>query len=287
MSGAFVASPIKRQRATKAEMLDRRAALLSIVSAMQPMTVRQVFYQASVRGVVEKSEAGYGKVQRDLADMRRDGSMPYHWLADTIRYRIKPETYGGVAEALQATARFYRKALWADADAHVEIWLEKDALRGVLHPVTDFYDVSLMVTRGYASLSFLYGAAEYISELDRPAFIYHFGDYDPSGVDAARKIRDTLREMAPDAPIHFYRVAVTPEQVQEWNLPTRPTKRSDSRSKRFGAVSVELDAVEPETLRGLVRQCIEDHLPADELNILKVAEESERRLLTGMVEGLA
>src|SRR5918911_1425938 len=78
----YPASRIKRQRATKAEMQQRRAALYEIVKAMRPMTVRQVFYQATVLGVVEKTEAGYAKVQTDLVYLRRAGVLPYDWLAD-------------------------------------------------------------------------------------------------------------------------------------------------------------------------------------------------------------
>src|SRR6478672_3599029 len=100
---------------------------------------------------------------------------------------------------MEETARLYRKSLWADADAYVEVWLEKDALSGVVYPVNSKYDVPLMVARGYASLSFLHSAAEYINELDVPTYIYHLGDYDPSGVDAGDKIEKTLKEMAPDA----------------------------------------------------------------------------------------
>jgi hypothetical protein len=261
----------------------RRAALYSIVSTMHPMTVRQVFYQASVRGLVEKSEAGYTNVQTDLVKMRREGDLPFGWITDNTRMQRKPRTYDGIEEALQETARLYRKSLWADADAYVEVWLEKDALSGVIYPITSKYDVPLMVARGYASLSFLHSAAEYIGELDVPAHIYHLGDFDPSGVDAGEKIEETLREMAPDADINFERVAVTPEQIEDWSLPTRPTKSSDTRSKSFGDISVELDAIAPEQLRGLVREVIERHLPPEQFEILKAAEESERRLIAGLV----
>ncbi len=197
----YQASPIKRRRSTKAEVEGRREALLGIVAEMQPMTVRQVFYQATVAGIVEKSEAGYSKVQTDLALMRRAGELPYDWLADNTRWQRKPRSFGSIEEALNDTAKFYRKALWADADAYVEVWLEKDALAGVIMPVTAMYDVPLMVARGYASLSFLHSAAEYIASLEVPAFIYHLGDFDPSGVNAGEKIEQTLREMAPDADI--------------------------------------------------------------------------------------
>jgi hypothetical protein len=279
----YVASHIKRNRATKAEIEQRRDIILAIVAEMEPMTVRQVFYQASVRGLVEKSEAGYGKVQTDLVYMRRSGAMPYDWLADNTRWQRKPRTYGSVEEALHETARFYRKSLWTDAAAYVEIWLEKDALSGVVYPVTNLYDVPLMVARGYASLSFLHSAAEYISNLEVPAYIYHFGDHDPSGVNAGEKIEETLRELAPAAEIFFERVAVTRQQIAEWNLPSRPTKSTDSRAKNFIGDSVELDAIDPETLRALVKDCIEQHLPPYQFAILKTAEESERELIAGLV----
>ena len=145
------------------------------------------------------------------------------------------------------------------------------------------YDVPLMVARGYASLSFLYSAAEAISELVVPTYIYHLGDFDPSGVNAGEKIEETLRELAPDAEIAFERIAVTPEQIADWDLPTRPTKASDTRSKNFGEISVELDAIEPNQLRELVQGAIERHLPPEQFEILKAAEESERDIITRLV----
>ena len=279
----YPASPIKRARSTKAEVESRRDALYDIVAESKPATVRQVYYLATVAGLVPKTENGYGMVQTDLTLMRRAGSLPYDWLADSTRWERKPRTFNSVEQALEDTARLYRKALWADADAYVEVWLEKDALAGVVYPITEKFDVSLMVARGYASLSFLNEAAKYIATLDRPAFIYHCGDYDPSGQDAARAIEETLREMAPEAEIHFERLAVTPAQIVNWRLPTRPTKTTDSRAKGFGVVSVELDAIPPGRLRDLVQKAIERHLPPEQYRVLKVAEASERKLLNGLV----
>jgi hypothetical protein len=265
----------RRRRSTKAEVEARRDALFEIIGDGRPMTVRQVFYQACVRGLVEKAETGYSKVQTDLTVTRRAGNLPYHYLADNTRWQRKPHTFDGVEEALEHTARFYRKSLWTDADCYVEIWLEKDALAGVIYPITSMFDVPLMVARGYAFLSFLYSAAEFINELEVPTHIYHLADFDPSGVNAGEKIEQTLRELAPDAEIFFERIAVTPEQISAWELPTRPTKSSDSPAKGFGDISVELDAIEPNQLRELVQQAIEQHLP--------VAEESERELLTSLL----
>jgi hypothetical protein len=278
------ARQIKRPRATKAEMATRWDALYAIVERQQPMTVRQVFYQATVAGVVEKTEGGYCKVQTDLANMRRDGRLPYGWLADSTRWQRKPQMYGSIQDALVETARYYRKDLWRDAETYCEVWLEKDALAGVIDSVTYEYGVPLMVSRGYASLSFLYSAAEYIAKLSVPTFIYHLGDFDPSGVNAGEKIEQTLRELAPNADISFQRIAVTPNQIRRWSLQTRPTKTSDSRSKGFGSdVSVELDAIPPDQLRDLVRRHIEQHLSADRLSVLQQAEDSERQIMMEFV----
>jgi len=282
-ASVYQASPIKRARSTKIEVEGRRAALYDIVAAMHPMTVRQVYYQATVRGIVDKTEAACAKVQTDLVLMRRAGTLPYDWLADNTRWQRKPRTFNSVQDALDATARLYRKALWTEVDSYVEVWLEKDALAGVILPVTTMYDVPLMVARGYASLSFLHSAAEFINDAGCPVYIYHLGDFDPSGVNASEKIEQTLKEFAPEADITFKRIAVTPAQIKRLNLPTRPTKTSDTRSKGFGDISVELDAIPPEELRGLVQSAIEDHLPPKQFGVLKAAEESERSIIGNMV----
>ena len=153
--------------------------------------------------------------------------------------------------------------------------------------MTAQYDLPLMVSRGYSSLSFLHSAAEDIGRLNVLAFIYHLGDFDPSGVNAGEKSESTLRELAPDADIHFQRLAVTPEQISAWGLPTRPTKKTDSRAKKFNSeISVELDAIEPGVLRDLVERAILCHLPIHELRVLEAAEQSERALLQALIGNL-
>jgi hypothetical protein len=206
--------------------------------------------------------------------------MPSGAIYHGLRLMVRPKGERWIA---MPDVRLYRKALWANADAYVEIWLEKDALAGVVMPVTALYDAQLMVARGDASLSFLHTAVECFNALEVPTFMYHFGDFDPSGVNAGEEIEETLNELAADANITFKRAAVTPEQIAAWHLPIRPTKTSDSRSKIFGDISVELDAVHPSRLRDLVAQVIQLHLPPDEFAVLKAAEKSERTLIGRLV----
>ena len=256
----------------------RRKRIAKIVAEAAPMTVRQVFYQAVVNGIVEKTEQAYQRIKYDLRDMRFSGQLDWSDIVDNTRWQHKPTTFDSVTDALQETARTYRRNLWRDSDAYVEIWIEKDALTGVIYPVTSEYDVPLMPARGYASLSFLYECADDIKNIGKPAYIYHLGDYDPSGVDAANKIEQSLRQFAPGEEIHFERLALSREQIDRWKLPTRPTKQH--RAKSFGdATSCELDALHPDRLRSLVRRAVERHLPRRQLDVLKAAEESERQVL--------
>jgi hypothetical protein len=140
-----------------------------------------------------------------------------------------------------------------------------------------------MVTRGYPLITYLYGAAEAIANCGKPAYIYYFGDHDPSGIDIPRKVEAGLREFAPFADIHFQRVAVLPEQIEELQLPTRPTKKTDSRSKTFEGESVEVDAIPPAQLRSLARRCIERHVDRHALRVMQITEESERALLQRII----
>ena len=281
-----------------------RAGLSDILAAGHPMSVRQVFYAATVSGLVGKTEAEYKQtVVRLLGEMRRDGTIPYQWLADATRWMRKPETYSSAEAALTRTAETYRRALWDDSNVVVEVWLEKEALAGVLVDVTDKWDVPLMVTRGYPSMSFLYSAAEAIVErgqAGRRTQIYYFGDHDPSGVDIDRAIREGIgeaiwsmideeeREPTTEEEFScwadFERVAVTEDQIEIWDLPTRPTKKTDTRAKTFEGESVELDAIPVELLRYRAQACIEFHVDQRQLDTLRSVEEEERRVLREIVD---
>jgi hypothetical protein len=231
----------------------------------KPVTVRQMFYMLTVRGAVSKTEAqGYRPVQRQLVAMRREGLIPYHWIADNTRWIRKPTTYDSLGDFLNLAARQYRQTIWTQAGTHVEVWVEKDALAGAIYPITAQYDVPLMVARGYSSESFAHEAAEYIAARGRRAFVYYLGDFDPSGWDMCEGLKDKLYGFGAD--MHFERLAVNSAQVGAWNLPERPSKLSDTRCKRFfqrfgqGCPSVELDAIPPDRLRALVSGAIESHL---------------------------
>jgi len=281
VGGSYAPRSTKRRR-TKNDMERLREGIYETLAQDHPMTVRQCFYALTVQGLIPKTEAAYkGIVIRLLTQLRRSGEVPYSWISDNTRWMRKRRSYDGLQDFLEQTAQFYRRDLWAGADCYVEIWCEKDALAGVILEETAEYDVPLMVSRGFSSDTYLQSAAQAIAAQEKPAFIYHFGDHDPSGVWISKKTEEGLRHHAgPDAEITFERIAVTPEQIAEWSLPTRPTKREgNTHARTFKGESVELDAIPAPRLRELVKDCIERHINRNHLRTVTAAEDSERQLI--------
>jgi hypothetical protein len=276
-------SPVKRrQRRTNAQIAELQQAIYDVCRADHPLSVRGVFYRVMSAGAVEKTEKAYSAVQREVLKMRRSGYLPYSWIADGTRWAVRNESFTGVDQMLSDVAASYRRALWHDQDAYVEIWSEKEAISSIVSPITREWDVPLMVARGFASESFLYSTAREISTVGKPTFIYQLGDHDPSGVAAWEHVQTALRGFAPYADITFERIAVTEDQIDKYRLPTRPTKTSDTRARNFTGESVEVDALPTSILRQIVEDAIVVHIDKVALSITRMAEREERRLLRGL-----
>ena len=223
-------------------------------------------------------------VQRRLVAIRERHLIPYSWITDNVRTVRGYDRYRSAQDYARVAAEFYRRDYWADSPVRVEVWLEKDALAGVLTPVVvEECGLDLYVTRGYASVSYLQSAAEFIRRDGRPTHVYLLTDFDPSGLSIASTVTVELMNRSLPTEVHVERLAVTREQIDEYSLPERPTKQTDSRARAFmrthGTNSVELDALPPAVLRTLVRESIEQHMDSDRLRTLQLAEEQERDLL--------
>lgn len=280
-------SAIKRKRRTKSELRALDDELVEIVAEIEPATVRQVFYQAVVAGLVPKDEAkGYRVVQRRLVELRETGRIPYGWITDGSRTVYGHTRYTDATQYAASVAGQYRRDYWAESDENVEIWVEKDALAGVLSPlVLQEFGLNLYVTKGFASVTYLQSAADDINDDARPTYIYLLTDFDPSGLSIADTVERELTERT-YGNVKVERLAVTPYQIAEYDLPTRPTKTIDKRAKDFieeyGTGSVELDALPPDALRTLVRDAIELHMDGEQLEVLKLVEHQERELLASV-----
>jgi hypothetical protein len=299
-SGFHLACPTKprggRPTGPTTETVAFRQSLLPILAELNPCTVRQVFYQAVWRGLAEKSENGYDKVQRNLLAMRRDGSLPYDWICDLYRELRGYNYYSGPDEFIQDVAALYRRDLWRHAEIRVEFWCEKATLIGFLDPIlSDKWGLDYWAGGGFTSETALFKAGSTIAAQKKPTQVFVLSDFDPSGEDIAeniingsKKCPGGLSRFTQGVPVTVEKLAVTRGQIREWNLPTRPVntpgKTLTTRKRRFiddyGDAAVELDAIPPNLFRNLIDKTIARFFDERQLEALRAVETSERELFS-------
>jgi hypothetical protein len=262
-----------------------REEILELPFEQEQMTVRGIFYALTTRGIVEKSEAGYRQVQRQVLLLRRESELDWGFVADGTRWVNEPETWDAIEDALTQTARTYRRNLWRSQGIRLEIWLEKDALASLISTVTHKWGVRLMVSRGQSSETYCYHAAREAQiawdEAGVETFVYALYDSDRYGRDAAAKVEEKLRRYSNDTPIGFELLAVTDWQIEMWNLPTRPAKREGDPD------AVELDAIPPDKLKSLVDNVIIEHIDTAVWEKEQAVEANERAIGEQMVGRVA
>jgi hypothetical protein len=285
---SYRACSIKRARRSRDDIIAIKGAIKEVPKNDHPQTVGQVFYQLVGAGVIEKTEKEYQvTVIRLLTDMRLAGEVSFDWIIDSSRKTHQTQTFDSIADAVADTAEFYRRSALRESAVYIEIWVEKEALAGIICDAASDYDIPVIVSKGMPSLTQLHSSFRDIyraSEAGKQCFLYQFGDHDPTGALIPEVIESQMQwfcERA-DCPMPTVeRYALTEEQIEEHRLPTRPTKRiGNSHAANFEGDSVELDALPSRVLRQLVVDCIEQHISAAEVDTLRAAEESERELLT-------
>jgi hypothetical protein len=288
----------KRDRRTKDEIRHLRQELQRIVEKNRPLTVRAVFYLAVAAMLIDKSEKEYkhtivrllSVMREEWLDWYRDDApatsaiVPFgdDYIIDASRWIRKPTSYRGPEAGLQRFAEAYRRDLWEYADAYVAFYCEKETIADLVYQQTAAWDVPLSVFHGFSSKGFLYENAEAIAAAGKPAYLYFLRDHDPSGDKIFKSAVNSLIRYAPrDAEIHVEQLAVTPEQIRAFSLPTRPTKiEGNSHATDWtGGESVEVDAIPPAELRRIINSAIVRHVDQHALQVIRVAERSEREVM--------
>jgi len=273
----------RTQRQPQAKTLLLFEQIESVICEYPRMTVRQLFYQMTTRGYVEKTEQGYDRVADATVKMRRSKRLGYGKIVDGGRVRRRLHGWDSIGDSLESLEGQFRLNHWDSQPQLVEIWCEKDALAGVITPVTDEYGVTFVALKGFGSLSIAYESGQELRLVEKPVFIYYFGDHDPSGWAVSQAIEAELRDHLGDR-LRFTRVGLNPGQIARYGLPTRPSKKGDTRNgafvEAFGkADCVELDALPPDDLVGWVRAAIEQHIDWASWAATKRGEQAQRGAL--------
>jgi len=281
----YEASPIRRSRASRAEMEARHDRLVELAEEHQPCSVRHLFYRAVVDQMpgIGKDIRGYAKVQRAVLALRRAGRIPYSWIVDNSRAAFRLDLWSDTSDFLEDMAGLYRRDLWDRSPHRIEVWCESDSIAGTLLDVTSRWRVPLYPIRGQSSETFVYNAVEsWLAEPARQPVVLYVGDHDPAGMEIERALASKMRAFSEgnlDEEPDFLRLAVTWRQVEEFDLPgTTPKKEYEF------PLAVEAEALPPHVLRGLVDDAIAAYVDPDELQALLTVERAERASLKEFAE---
>ena len=279
---------------------ERIARMLDIVEVVEKQTIaitaRHLFYLLTMRPgarlPILKTEAAYDRVCEDLLALRRSGDVAWSAITDGTRIKTRWVGYGSLGEAAEEWQRSYRRDIWRTNPATCEVWTESRGLLGTINEVAGEYGVTTLGVGGFNSATIGWETAQDAKKAaarGQDFYIFHFGDYDPSGrligSTAEKHIREHLTQSEQEW-FTFEVCALTAEQVRRYDLPTAPPKLDKKTGRPAGGHAkswdggvTELDALDPRILQRLVRAEIRSIIDDHALAAVKVAEESERDTL--------
>lgn len=229
------------------------------------LTLRGLYYQMVGKNLIRNSVKSYDRLGVLISDGRLAGLIDWEGIEDITREVRRRQVFDSPAAILRLCADSFRFDKWREQESIPEVWVEKDALLGVIEPVCRRLEVPYMSCRGYASSTMLWTAAQRMIERSnrgkksQATIILHFGDHDPSGLHMTKDNRDRLTLLTQgDAVFRVARIALTMDQITAHRLPPNPAKTQDARfadyERLYGTDSWELDALPPQVIEGLIEE---------------------------------
>lgn len=254
------------------------------------LTVRQLYYQFVARGYIPNNDKEYGKLQGLLNDARLAGLVDWDAIVDRSRYLRALEHFCHPRDILVNAHETFQFWKWENQPNYVEVWVEKDALVGIVGQACNPLDTPFFSCRGYTSVSEVHSAAmRFQHEINhgKTIRVIHIGDHDPSGLDMTRDIKNRLTNVF-NVNAHIYRVALNRDQIDKFSPPPNPAKITDSRSdayiEKHGEYSWELDSLDPAVLAGIIRSNILHWRDDEKWEAMVAKEQRAKNLLKAIPE---
>ncbi len=247
------------------------------------LTLRQLYYQFVSKALIPNTEKQYKRLGSILADGRMAGLIDWSAIEDRTRELKSLDHWNNPGEIIRAAAEGYALDHWEDQEYRPEVWIEKQALTGVISDICRKLDIGYFACKGYVSMSEMWRAAQRFQWEygGQTAVIIYLGDHDPSGLDMDMDIKKRQRTFGSE--IEFIRIALTMAQVEKYNPPPNPAKLSDSRApdycRKYGDESWELDALDPHTIADLIESTVLKYRDQELLDEVLVRERDHRRIL--------
>jgi hypothetical protein len=258
-------TPKKFRPETLQMIADANTIIAEYEKAGFKLTLRQIYYQFVSRDLIPNTKESYKSLGEVVNNARLAGLIDWDAIEDRTRNLRSLAHWDSPKDIVKSCAYQFRVDRWANQPNYCEVWIEKDALSGIIQGVCNENDVPFFACRGYTSQSEMWGAAMRLIQHEndgKDVTIIHLGDHDPSGIDMTRDIQDRLELFGCGA--NVLRIALNWDQVEAYKPPPNFAKTTDCRYKgyeaKYGDESWELDALDPTTIESLVRKHIDDLL---------------------------
>ncbi|MEC0234429.1 hypothetical protein P4H71_08835 [Paenibacillus kribbensis] len=278
-----------RFRSESLRLIEKVNGIIEEYSTMgYSLTLRQVYYQLVARDVIPNNERSYKNLGNLISDGRMSGLIDWKAIEDRTRNLKANSHWSSPGDILHSAAYSFAYDKWEDQDNYVEVWVEKDALVGIVGQVCEGLDIPYFSCRGYVSQSEMWSAAQRLERYSdhKNIHIIHLGDHDPSGKDMSRDIVDRLELFG--VSIEFQRIALNYNQIEEYSPPPNPTKLTDSRAAgyivEFGHECWELDALRPEVIDSLIHDAVNELCDLDLLAEAREREETAKYALQAVAQ---
>lgn len=278
----------KNFRAKSRAIIDKANEIIEEYRAQgYSLTLRQLYYQFVARDLIPNTERSYKNLGSLINDGRLAGLIDWSAIEDRTRNISAAPHWDSPADVIEAARASYQIDMWADQPRRVEVWIEKNALTGIIHDTCRELYVPYFACIGYVSQSEQWRAFQ--RSLNHPVTILHLGDHDPSGIDMTRDNDDRLN-MVFGGDVEMIRIALNMDQIEQYNPPPNPAKVTDSRFEQylqdFGPDSWELDALEPSVINDLIRTHVDDIRDDDLFNERLEQQDDDRAELDRIIEDL-
>ncbi len=277
----------KSFRRDKLQLIDKiNEVIRNYIAQGYSLTLRQVYYQLVARAIIENNEKSYKNVGNLISDARLAGLIDWNSIEDRTRNMRGNSHWSSPGSIINSAAYSYHLDHWEGQEYYVEVWVEKDALIGIVGQICGQLDVNFFSCRGYVSQSEMWAAAQRLKlrqDQGQNVVLLHLGDHDPSGKDMSRDIQDRLR-IFEAYNVEFHRLALNMNQIEQYNPPPNPAKLTDSRATQyideFGYDSWELDALEPQIISNLIEKNVSRYRNERIYNEILKQEKTEKNLLS-------
>ncbi len=226
------------------------------------LTLRQLYYQFVSKDLIPNNMKEYKKLGAIINDARLAGLVDWDAIEDRTRAMKGYYGHDSPEDAIRSASYNYKENKMYDQDTIVEVWVEKEALTGIIRTACYNWQLSFFACKGYPSQSSMHEAAQRHvrhQNNDKNVIVLHMGDHDPSGIDMTRDIEERLSLFGSEAEVR--RIALNMDQINQFNPPPNPAKMTDSRASdyihEFGSSSWELDALTPDQLNSLIDEQID------------------------------